>query len=518
MISLFANPELLRNVQSQLRPRKIAVVAAICAVLSLSTAYGFLHGTPSEIFETEARNLLELTLYAQTLILGVGGSIACLNSIFKEKERNTFDFQRMTRLTSTELTIGKLFGAPALMYFVCACLMPLSFVAAILAHSSLSYYVAAYAVMVVASIAFHSVALLLSALSIRGSQTGGIILILLALWITAYPSANFVPDGPFRLEALGPFFAPHVADQTDWRPAMLEETTTYNNRAFTRNQGMTDVFFGVHVNHVPILLVVDSIFAFWFLLAVVRNIKRDPAEYELYSPPQFLVLAVFLNILLVAFFNWHFQTDVGQPAFLFTFDAGVFILLGLALLRNRERTRVIAHRRSQSPSWLDHCWPAPLLFAGAATVAALIVLSTVLARTAGSVGLGFLAFRVPFAILWLVRDLQFLQWASLRKGKNTLVMGVLYLAIFYVCTSTIFTALRLFTNKSVSFTAFLLPTPLYWLDPDTWTLRPATWIAAFLFQFFIIGFLFHLQKQQVTELSGRSDQVTAEPQPAQPIV
>ncbi len=518
MISLFSNPELLRNVHSQLRPRKMAVVVAICAVLSLSIAYGFLHRTPSAILENEAHNLLELTLYAQTLILGAGGSIACLNNIFKEKERNTFDFQRMTRLTSAELTIGKLFGAPALMYFVCACLLPLSFVAAILAHTRLSYYAAAYAVMAVASIGFHSLALLLSVLSIRGSQTGGVILILLTLWVTAYHGGGMVADSPFRLEALGPFSAPHIADQTDWRPAALERTDTYANWTFRRSQGMTDVLFGVHVNHVPILLVIDSIFAFWFLLAVARNIKRDPTEYELYSPGQFLAFAVFLNLLLVAFFNWRFQTDIGQPVFLLTFDSGVFILLGLALLRNRERMRTIVHGRAHGPEWLDICWPAPLLFVGAAIVAVLLVGSTVLAGTAGSLGLGVLIFRILFAVLWFVRDFQFLQWASLRKGKNALVMAVLYLAIFYVCASTIFTTLGLFRRESVCFTAFLLPTPLYWLDIDSFAARPAIWATAFLFQFFVIGILFHLQRQQVVELSGRSDQVAVKPEPAQPIV
>ena len=91
-MSLFSNPEFLRNVHSQLRPRKMAVVVAICTVLSLSIAYGFLHRTPSSILETEASNLLQLTLYAQSLILGAGGSIACLNNIFKEKERNSFRF------------------------------------------------------------------------------------------------------------------------------------------------------------------------------------------------------------------------------------------------------------------------------------------------------------------------------------------------------------------------------------------------------------------------------------------
>ncbi len=503
MISIFSNPEFLRNVRSQLRPRKMAVVTAICAVLSLSTAYGFLHGTPSAIFETEARSLLHLTLYIQTLILGAGGSIACLVNVLKEKERNSFDFQRITRLTSAELTAGKLFGAPAPMYFVCACLMPLSVIAATLAHTSLSYYIAAYAVMVVASIAFHSLALLLSVLSTRGSQTGGIILILLVLGITAYIAPTHA-DGLFRLEALGPFFAPHVADQTRWRPSQLETTIAGKGWAFTDNKGMTDVLFGRHVNHVPVLLVVDSMFAFWLLLAVVRNIKRDPNEYEIYSPLQFLGLAIFLNLLLVASFNWHFQKDGGQPIFLLTLDAGVFTFLGLALLRSRERMRVIAHRRSQGPSWLDFSWPAPLILAGAAIVAVLIVLSTLWAGAPGSLSLGILAFRVLFAILWLVRDLQFLQWASLRRGKNSLVTGVIYLAIFYICICTVFATLQLFNDEYISFTAFFLPTPLHWFDFDTWAFHPAIWIAASIFQIFAIGVLFRLQKQQVMELLGRA--------------
>lgn len=514
MISLFSNPELLRNVHSQLRPRKMAVVASICAVLSLSTAYAFLHKTPLAIRDVEARNLLEFTLYAQALILGAGGSIACLNNIFKEKERNSFDFQRITRLTSAELTMGKLFGAPALMYFVIACLMPLSLAAAALAHTGVSFYLAAYAVMFVASITLHSLALLLSVLSIRGSQTGGIILILIVLWISAN-GRGFFSGNAFELGSLGPFFAPQVAKQAAWSPAALE---SYRDHEWYGNRGMTDVFFGVHVNHVPVLLIVDSLLTFWFLLAVVRNIKRDPAEYELYSPGQFLAFAVFLNLLLVAFFNWRFQTDIGQPAFLLTFDSGVFILLGLALLRNRERMRTIVHRRAHGPEWLDICWPAPLLFVGAAIVAVLLVGSTVLAGTVGSLGLGFLIFRILFAVLWFVRDFQFLQWASLRKGKNALVMALLYLAIFYVCASTIFTTLGLFTRESVCFTAFLLPTPLYWLDIDSFAARPAIWATAFLFQFFVIGILFHLQRQQVVELSGHSDQVAAKPEPAQPIV
>ncbi len=512
MISRFSNPEFLRNVRSQLRPKKMLVVAFICAVLSLSTAYGFLHNTPEAIRDTEARNLLEFTLYAQALVLGAGGSIACLNNIFKEKERNSFDFQRSTRLTSVELTLGKLLGTPVFMYFVCACLMPLSLVAATLAHTGLSFFVAAYVVMLVSSLALHSLALLLSVLSIRGSQTGGIILILIALWISAY-RGNFYPGYAFHLGALGPFFAPQLVEQTAWSPGALERKLAFGDYSYYESHGMVDVFFGVHVNHVPVTLIVDSILMFWFLLAVIRNIKRDPAEYELYSPWQFIGLTIFLNVVLVAFFNWRWAPRYGPSIYLLTLNSGIFLLLGLALLRNRERMRAIVRRRSQGPSWIDLCWPSPLLFAAAIMVATLIIISTVLAGTLPRSSLGLFVFIVFFAILWLVRDLQFLQWACLRRGKNSLVMGVLYLAIFYICTSTVFTALGLFEPDSASLTAFLFPTPLYYLNPYTWAQRPAIWTAAFLFQFLVIGVLFHLQKQQLTDLAGDAT-ATAEPQPS----
>ena len=118
MINLFQNAELIRNVRSQLRPRKVAAVAVICAVLSISVGYYFALRPANAGDKAGAMELLEFVVGAQALILAAGGSIACLNSIYKEKEQNSFDFQRVTRLTPLELTIGKLFGPPILMYFV----------------------------------------------------------------------------------------------------------------------------------------------------------------------------------------------------------------------------------------------------------------------------------------------------------------------------------------------------------------------------------------------------------------
>jgi hypothetical protein len=507
--SLFSNPELRRIARSQLRTRKMLAVAAICALLSISVGYLFAQReSPPNEAHRWAMDLLELVLAAQALVLGAGGGIACLNSVFKEKEQNSFDFQRLTRLSPLELALGKLFGAPILMYFVCLCLMPLSIFAAMFAHSEFFFFLAAYVVLLVASITFHALGLLMSVLSIRGSQTGAIILILLLIWISSY-GGGISSSTVFRLGSLGPFFAPQLVSQTTWNPRELEKHFNYNGVSYEYNGGMTDVLFGKHVHHFPVLLVLDVLLALWFFIAIVRNIKRDPAEYELYSPAQSLGLALFLNVVFLAFFNWRQDGDVDGAAFLLSLNMGVFIVLGLALLRNRERMRRIVRMRVSAPRWLDKCWPSPLLFAATLGAGAFVALGAVLSRAPGQASnLSFLIFRVLFFALWIVRDQQYLQWMSLRNGRNPLVMGVLYLVIFYVCSGTVLTAFDSFVRERIAFTAFFMPTPVYWLDPVSWMERPAIWIAAYLAQLALIAFFVHLQRQQLVELTAHSDSPT----------
>ena len=235
-MSLLSNPELLRNVRAQLRSRKLAAVAAIFAALSICAAY-FFFKADGGVPRNWAMSLLKITVIAQALVLGAGGSIACLNSIFREKERNTFDFQRVSSLTSFELAIGKLFGAPILMYFVFLCLMPLSIFAAAVTECRLSYYLAAYAVLLVASLTFHTLSLLMSVLSIRGSQTGAIILILILLWITSY-GGGISAGTLFRLGAMGPFFSDTLISQASWHVRDLETSVFW--RGQTTSSCQTD--------------------------------------------------------------------------------------------------------------------------------------------------------------------------------------------------------------------------------------------------------------------------------------
>ena len=499
MSGLFSNPEFIRHTRSQLRPNKLISAASISFLLSFAVGsfivrQRHLAGTS---LQGAGVDLLHTAFILQALILAGGGGIACLNSIFSEKQQNTFDFQRVTRLTSLELTIGKLFGAPLLMYFLCLCLTPLTLYGAALAEVEITHLVAAYAVLLVASIAYHSFTLLLSLLSVRGSQIASILLALLVLW---FASVNMW--SPFvRLHALGPFDASEVALSHTWEVSRLDTVKTWDYGT----PGFTDLFWHRPVHHLPVLLIVDGCLIFWFLLGVVRNIKKDPEYYELYSPAQFLGLAVFLNLLLASFFETRWATPLDAQSVFLVFNIVILSLLGIALLRTRERMRsLVRGARNRVPVSLAAIWPAPFLGLAAVLAGLLIVGCLHYAHTPGSAwSPEFALLRSLFFVIWILRDIQFLQFMDLRPSKHPLAMAFLYLSIYYVCVSFFLTAAGSFrTPQGTPITSIFLPTPVFVLDAKAWALAPDVWTIGFAVQLILLALFFYLQSERIRELRG----------------
>lgn len=510
MTALWSNPEFIRNVRAQLRPGKIIATACICAAISIATGFAISRvdraaagpfGWASELFQ--------VAVWLQALMLAAGGGIACINSIYREKEQNTFDYQRVTQLTPLELALGKLLGAPIFTYFVFLCLMPLAIFGAVMGKARVSAVLGAYAVLLVGSLATHVLALLISLLTVRGSHTGAILLLLVLLWGASFSGPNLQF---FQVGSFGPFYAAQVAERASWN------SSTVTARGGTYEiPGTTDVFFGQSVHHVPVFLAVDLLFAGWFLLAVVRNIKRDPNYYEVYSPMQALGFAMFINLLFVAFFRWQSSTPVDSQAYLLALNIGVFFCLGLAVIRNRERARrILRAREGVGANWLDVTWPAPLLAAGTLAAGLLVVAGVAQGRgPQGEWSAGLAVFRSLFFVAWLVRDMQFLQWMSLRRGKHALAIGVLFLVIFYVCVNIMMTAFGLFTMpERTPFSAFFVPSPVFLLDYTAWALRPAIWGAAFVAQWVLIATFIGLQKQTIDELNSPAKSSVPDAAPA----
>lgn len=515
MTALWSNPEFVRNVRSQLRPGKVAATAIICAVISAVTGFSVSHQTgqqPATGPYGWGLQILEITFWLQALMLAAGGGIACINSIHREKEQNTFDYQRVTRMTPLELALGKLFGAPVFTYFVFLCLMPLALFGAIMGKRPFLTVVAAYVVLLVASVAVHTLALLISLFNVRGTQTAGILILLVLL---AGGAGNGPASPLFQLRPLGPFYAAQVVQWGAWDPV-----GAITPRGRLEGSRDVDVFFGQEVDHVPLLLAIDLLFAGWFLLAVVRNIKRDPNYYEIYSPLQSLGFAMFLNLLFVAFYRWGWggTSPIDSQSLLLTLNIGVFFCLGLGAIRNRERVRrILRTRQGAAANWLDLTWPAPLIIAGTAAPGLVVVIAVTQGRNPlMEWNVNFALLRVLFFVAWITRDLQFLQWMSLRRGKHPLVMGVLFLVIFYVCVTIMMASLGIYSKAELApFSAFFVPSAIYTLDHSAWFLRPAIWAAALVAQWVLIGAFIALQKQTIDELNSPTTTPAAAPVPAQ---
>jgi hypothetical protein len=472
------NPELLRNLRIQLRPRRMIAAAAVCAAISISAITIFLHDRPAQ---ADAPDLLRVIALLQLLALLIGGGIYCIQSVHTEKDQNTFDYQRLTPMSPLRLAVGKLFGAPALAYFVVLCLMPIALFGAYVGRVGLVPFLDCYLILLLGCLTYHSLALLTSLFLVRGSSAGAIIFYLGLAWLGSVDVMS--NGGPLAIRTLGPAFAFAVIDP--------------DNKAvwYARSGPLWDQFFGAPVAHMWVLAVLYAIFTAWFLLALARNLKRDPSAYEIFSPLQGFAFAMFLIFLLLGFYQWvppqikflfNGEPRVTAPpppgeaeATILGFSLPLFAIFGLSLLRNRE----VARRRicalgARAKGWVAAFWPTPYLLAGALVIGfALLELIRHKLPESDDWSLGTGSFIVVVFALWLSRDVLYLQWMNLRRSKHPLVMSVLYMIVFYSCSSALLAAFDLFTDKDAPYAAALVPGRIFDLKYPDWVAQRGAWIA-----------------------------------------
>jgi hypothetical protein len=469
------NPEFLRNARIQLRPGRAIAAAIISAAVSLTIWYSYSYGTTGT---GSSVRLFETVLQLQIFVLLIGGGIYELLSVHREKELNTFDYQRVTRLTALELATGKLLGAPILTYFIVLCLMPLAITGAFLGQIRGSLVVDDYVVLFLGCLAYHALALLSSTTLGRGVSA---IAVLPFLILVAFTSADYAnaQGSNWMLHQLSPFAASSFAE--------------FDVR------GLQDTFFGHQLPHFYVLLVIFVTLTAWFLLGIVRNLKRDPALYEIYSPLQAFGFVMYLELIALGFFNW--KSPNGAPIFdgqvfkgfavlapldiergLLFSSFWIFGLLGFILLRNREqvRRRIQALGDGAASLW-SSVWPAPYLLAGVIVVGiAIVELIEGYRRPAPEEWNWSLALLyVAFCALWLIRDVLYLQWMSLRRTRRPLISALLYLIVFYVCVSVVLGVTNLMSRPaSAPYAAMLIPTPAFSLSAAGWARNQHEWLVA----------------------------------------
>jgi hypothetical protein len=497
---VLGNPELVRNARIQLRMGRLLATGGICAAVSVTVGIIVMHSKePPSIFGlTGGRELFAEMVFFQVVALVIGGGLYCLQTVHREKELNTYDYQRITRLTPLELGLGKLFGAPTLAYFAALCLLPAALIGAFSGHVKLPILLQVYVVVLLGAIAYHAFALLVSLLLERGTVAVAVFLFLLVVAVTSIDFGGW--NSPFAIRRLSPFFATELLTQPESRQIGIGHTA----QVF---YPLHDAIFGFRVPHTIVLTLLYLTFTAWFLWGAVRNLKRDPDTYEIYSPPAAFGFVLYLDLLLVAFFRWewvHFYPAENEEMLL-GITVGFFAVLGLVLLRNRERVRQrVRNLGKAAAGWLSAAWPAPYMFVGSIIAGlAIVFMVNVRLQRGPKVGwdLGVALFDVVFCAVWLARDILYLQWMNLRRTRRPLASAVLYLIVFYVCASVLFSAFDWFWQANhAPYTAFIVPTPLYASSLVIWNVHHNMWILALVLQAIEACFFVYLQRQRLQQL------------------
>ncbi len=508
MSGVLSNPEIIRNFRAQLRPGRMLVIALISAVFSVVMGLAFLNDKHNPAEEMEGGlYFLWLILGWQVAILALGGALGCGQSIQREKQMNTFDFQRVTRLTPWELTLGKLLGATVVPWFIVVCLMPAAVWAAIVAHIAPQYILAAYVVMIVGSLTYQAGALLLSLADTRdaGARLTGIITLLVVGFLlmgieSEYP---YTPPGG----RLTPFFALAVVDKQVWRTTPTAPCAQLSTSPEQCGISMVDLFYGRPASHFLVFLAVNLVFTGWFLLGVARNIKRDPAVYEVFTPAQSLGFAMYLNVLLLGFVRWNGFGVLDAQTLASVCEIILFFLLGMMLLRNRDQVRRrLRQLGARATDWLEAAWPAPYVLAGK-LLAGLAVVGTIeltVAKTGDwNQWSGLLLFRLAFLTFWLLRDLLYFQWMSLRRGRRSRTLGFAYWIVYYSALSILLAVFHVYEKAdALPYTSILIPWPVFAMDASAWAGAGGAWILALGSQVVVAGVFVALTRRRLFALGA----------------
>jgi len=462
VLKFWRNPEFVRYARAELRaPRAITaglLALVVCALVGLSS-WAAEHEKIQMFFKLFHGWLTGL----QFVFAAFWSASTCGQAISRERELKTFDFLRTTRLTPTEIMIGKVTGAPILAYFVVACTLPVSLLTGIWAGNSPLALLAVYVLLVVLMLFVSVVGLTISMVLEKSSTAVGALLILLpmtafySLGATQFPGLAGISILPSIMEVYG------VGDATDFHIPTI---------------------FGLETSYFIATLLLYAALGAWLVVMLRRNLKKDADQVRLLSRWGAVGFAAFLNVLFYAFLDPKMMSlssgyDKIQPQGLaivaVVLNGLLFLLLGIATLTPQERLKVWWRRRAarEEGYFSEFGLPWPWLVA-----AALVAYGMLVAEAAGLAAsfslkdwqLGRAGYLMLVLLVFSIRDVLFLQWCAVTKMKRPLLKGLLYLSLYYIASTVIAAVAEVAGNKFAE-KVFQLTTPFGALFTDNLGLR-----------------------------------------------
>jgi ABC-2 type transport system permease protein len=461
MLKFWQNPEFVRHLRSELRRTRALSVLAVLVVLwillglgcwaerdsemqrlnSYADAAG--HPTAAELESIEQRNPIETArLYYRILMMAQAGILsfwvlfACAQSVSAERERKTWDFQRTTRLSASELLIGKLLGEPVLAYFMVVCCIPISVFAGLRGETSFLHIVYAYILIFSSALFLGLVGIWLSSMFESRSRGVGV-LAALGLYALISVAATFRDTMFPGIAAISPFSG-------------LDSLLNFGRAS------LPPTLFSHPIPWVAMSLLLYISFGAWFVLMVVRNLKKDPDELRMLSRWQVVGCVAFLNFLTYSLFDPNRTPDITMTDFatlMVGLNTLVLALMGLATLTPHERLKVWWRRNhsKQAGIFAEDGLPWPWLAISAVIAYGLMIWG--LSAWKESLGYNPKAFQsgaiqLLAILIFITRDVLFIQWCTLTRMRAPALKGILFLGLYYVATTVITVVLSIGSDQT----------------------------------------------------------------------
>ena len=489
MLKFWRNPEFIRHVRAELRPTRAITVAFVVYFLSalIGLACWAQH---QEILDQAIRSAQHWggasIAYAERLqqegnrpawhllarwLIGLQGGLltfwslfSCAQSVSGERDRKTWDFQRTTSLTSTELLIGKLLGEPILAYFGTLCVLPVTLYAGIAGGLGLRQMIAAYVSILATALFLGLGGLWISTLLETRSRGVGLIGAL-AFYGLVLGTFGFATSWFPGLAAFSPLTGLH---------SILEMRFDYRRE-------VTPMLFGHEVSWLLMTLVLCASFGAWLVLMLVRNLKRDYEDIRLLSRWQAVGCAAFLNFVFYALFTsgGHNPPSGEFATFMVCTNGVILFAIGLATLTPHERLKIWWRQRATGAAALfsEDGLPWPWLAISALVAYALMVWGLLAWRLSLDFhlrSLGLAALQLLVVLVFITREVLFIQWCTLTRLRQPVVKGTLFLCLYYAAAG-VFTGIAATSSENAARIVMSLLTPIGVFDPTLeWPHVPAS--------------------------------------------
>jgi hypothetical protein len=431
-------------------------------------------------------------MFMQFGVLTFWSLLSCTQGISRERERNTWDFQRTTRLLPSELLVGKLLGEPVLAYFIFLCVLPITLITGIVGQVPLLNILLGDFVTVIAALFIGIAGLWVS--SLFESRSRGIGLIAGLAIYGIFLGCTGLAGSPFSgLAGFSPL-------------------TTFVPLLGRVHVPLSPLLFGGRVPWLLMTILLYVTFGAWLVLMLVRNLKKDVSEMRMLSHWQAVGCCAFLNFVLYALLDPMrgnaFSTAADFVSFMVLINGIIFFFLGVAMLSTSERIdpdALLSARSFLSGNGLQ--WPWLLI---SAIVSYLLLIwglymwKSQLGFDAHLMASG--AVSMLIVLVFITRDVLFIQWCKLTRLRSPLVKGVLFLGLYYAGAAVLYTVMDVSSHSAATGLANVL-TPA---GAFTSALAPASVLVGIVIQVMAIAFLIsairgRVQKVELVPVAASGD-------------